>query len=214
MLTLIRYLCAAAVGYTTAQLLLTAGIPLDTYAQDLVNAWLGTSQPSLAEFDLLVVGPIFAVFAIGIESYWQPLNRICRKLIGPGSSRRIQISHDTWLQDAVFYITHGRWLNEDEEALTTEEQSTRAAQATSQICKLAEKSRLTIWGKMTAYEEHQKIPLAYWNDHQIDTFHLLGADRPEEICTERITAAASWDRYHALKVSKSEIEAQWPPKNV
>ncbi len=119
-----------------------------------------------------------------------------------------ELSPDIWLQDAVWYAVHGRWLGDDEQAINKETEMKEASETAQKMRELAGQGKYLIWGKTDPARLHQPVPKEFWVDNQID-FLRLAADTAENVRTERATAGHSTG-YFNLKVNKSQSERIWP----
>jgi hypothetical protein len=117
--------------------------------------------------------------------------------------------HDVWLQDAVCYALHSRWLGENEQAFGPEH-LTLVDQIAQQMRELGGSGEYVIWGKFEPTSLHVKIPPEFWVDNQIEILRLIG-HTAENVCTERATHGHSFTRYAALRVNRAQTEKMWPP---
>jgi hypothetical protein len=114
---------------------------------------------------------------------------------------------DVWLQDAVCYAVHGRWLREDERAFAIEHFN-KATKIMKEMRQLAGDGEYIIWGKLDQYGLDQKIPTEFWIDNQIELTRILG-DFAENARTEKATHGHS-RRYDGLKANRLLTEKLWP----
>lgn len=115
---------------------------------------------------------------------------------------------DIWLQDAVCYAVHSRWLGDDEQAFNNETEMKKASEIAQKMRELAGRGKYPIWGKNDPARLHQIIPTDFWIDNQIDFLRLVG-DTAENVRTERATTGHS-KHYFNLKVNKSQTVQIWP----
>ena len=125
-----------------------------------------------------------------------------------GALAEDELSPNIWLQDAVWYAVHGRWLGDDEQAINKQTEMKKASETAQKMRELAGQGEYPIWGKTDPARLHQRVPKEFWVDNQID-FLRLAADTAENVRTERATAGHSTP-YFSLKVNKSQTERMWP----
>ena len=130
----------------------------------------------------------------------------------PGVLADDQLGPDIWFQDAVWYVVHGRWLGDDEQALNNETEMKKVSEIAQKMRELAGQGKYLIWGKNDPARLHQRIPNEFWVDNQIDFLRLAG-DTAENVRTERATAGHS-TRYFSLKVNKLQTERTWPSQTL
>jgi hypothetical protein len=162
-----------------------------------------------------------ALGLLGIAAGWvpvpAPLNYLGASLLVAGAIACFAWPHvrsrsaaptvrDTWLQQAVFYIVHGRWLAENEKALTEDGQITEASSALAEMRQLARDGALSIWGKVSPPSTYGLIPPEYWANHQIDFVSIM-RDEPEMTKTEKAAFEGTGPFYRNLMVSSAQIEA-------
>jgi hypothetical protein len=118
-----------------------------------------------------------------------------------------QLIPDIWLQDAVSYAVHGRWLSDDDQTISNETEMKKASEIAHKMRELAGLGKYLIWGKNRPARLHQPIPNEFWIDNQIDLLRLVG-DTAENVRTERATSGYS-KYYFSLKIHKSQTEQMW-----
>jgi hypothetical protein len=123
------------------------------------------------------------------------------------ASAEDQPEPDIWLQDAVCYAVHGRWLGDDEQAFNNEAEMNKASEIAQKMRELAGRGKYLIWGKNDPARLHQRIPNDFWVDNQIDFLRLV-SDMAENGRTDRATSGYS-NHYCNLKVNKSQTEQIW-----
>lgn len=153
---------------------------------------------------------IIAALLLGWSAYWAADEAFKRYAIwrtGGSSSLAVssKIARDTWLQDAILYAVHGRWLGEEDDAYGEEGQISEAGRVIRKMRELAGDDRLIIWGKLAPTRLHEKIPPEYWIDYQIDMLHALAGER-EQVKTEKASYGSSKLVYSELMCSKTQVE--------
>lgn len=116
-----------------------------------------------------------------------------------------------WLQDAVFYAVHGRWLGQNERALDQEGQFEKAAKILSEMRDLARDGKFKVWGKEGSSFAYDLIEPDYWRNYQIDTLAFAGKE-PEHVKTEITSFSQHQKIYESLMISREQIEQIWRPK--
>ena len=106
----------------------------------------------------------------------------------------------------LFYIVHGRWLAENEKALSEDGQISEAGNVLTEMRQLARDDALSIWGKASPPSTYDLIPSEYWANHQIDFLSIM-RDEPEMKKTEKATFEGTGPFYRNLMVSSAQIEA-------
>jgi len=134
-------------------------------------------------------------------------------LPAPGTSPIAMVpAPDAWLQEAVFYCVHGRWLGEHERALGAKGQLDQAADLLPEIRQLARNGELKIWGKVWENSTWDPIPADYWAHHDVDAIELM-RERPGDVRTSSGTPdGKEGPFYKSLRVSRVQFEQRWPPK--
>lgn len=71
--------------------------------------------------------------------------------VRPLDSDDASVVRDVWLQDAVCYAVHERWLGADEKTFSTDVQMNRASAIAQEMRQLAYDGKFNIWGKARRY---------------------------------------------------------------
>ena len=123
-------------------------------------------------------------------------------------AKEMPVERDAWLQDAVCYAVHRRWLGADEKAFSTEAEMGKAGSIADEMRQLAFDGKFKVWGKASFVGVYEPIPPEFWAHHQIDFMRLVG-DEAQNVKTER--TGRDYRIYRELMVSRAQTEAQWPP---
>jgi hypothetical protein len=164
------------------------------------------TRPKEEAAELLTLKPGLWGISIDLKELWRRLLKR-RKNQVPTSQT---IERDVWLQDAVCFAVHGRWLGEDEEAFPTESHMAKAAEVAQEMRELAGDGRFLVWGKLESGRLHEVISRAFWITNQIDYLRLV-ADTAPLLRSEPATATSSGLPYLELMASKAQTEQLWPP---
>jgi hypothetical protein len=164
-----------------------------------------------------VLGLILTAMTIGVVAtaawlkryIWDDARRASSTASAPAPAVTVG-APDAWLQEAVFYIVHGRWLGEHEQALNQPGQLDKAADLLGEIRQLARNGELMIWGKIWENSTWDPIPTDYWAHHDVDAIELM-RERPEHMRTSSATPEGKEGPFHkSLRVSKAQFEQRWP----
>jgi hypothetical protein len=196
-----------------AKLLTAIGL-IDVPGQ--VREW-GTLLGSVTSTDITIGAAVIGLLMIVGANFEWLRDRFRKPVFTPstaapteraGALADDQLGPDIWLQDAVWYVIHGRWLGDNEQAINNETEMKKASEIAQEMRELAGQGKYLIWGKNHPARLHQRIPKEFWVDNQIDFLRLAG-DTAENVRTERATAGYC-TRYFSLKVNKSQTERIWP----
>lgn len=121
----------------------------------------------------------------------------------PSSAQR-----DTWMQDAMMYAINRVWPQPGDKL--KDGQENLPWQVLQKMREKAGEGRLTIWGRLSPNHLPVPIPPKYWVTNQIDGMTTI-FDEKENSKTEPAAFQSQAEVYEGLQVSRSEIEALWPP---
>jgi hypothetical protein len=201
---------SAVVSFLTQRILGDWGI-LDPFAMR-AGGWLRVNAVASIDITLWIVALIVfgCLYGVALFIIWRTRGELGQPNEFPNVAAEPttnSLSHDVWLQDAVCYALHGRWLGDNEQAFG-DGQLINVSNIAQKMREMAGNSQYLIWGKTDLARLHQKIPEEFWNDNQIDLIRLL-AGVAKNVRTERVISGHSTP-YLSLRVNKLQTERIWP----
>jgi hypothetical protein len=128
------------------------------------------------------------------------------------------IEPDAPIMEAVMYILDGAWPEGEtrwpegqwHEGRWHENEPGHSFQVLELIREWAKDGKLLVWGRLSPLQPREPIPSQFWRTNRVDGLHTVFEGK-ENSCTESASELPMLEKFTALYVSRSQVEARWQP---